>query len=417
MSFWDVESRKPRGLDDWRRSVRSACAWITDRSMVREPQPDFAGSQYEHLKRYGDWRGAFRGEYSAAQRRWDVYAPMWHGGQGVKALALAAAALGDPACLDAARYAAEFILRHQVRDPNDPDRGLLLAFENARINTTAILETVDGLFVLSEVSGEKRYNDAGLAAADWVARKAFKPEEGRFREEYDPDQRRFSPPYVNPATGRTKEGAPMLDDGIFVKAHRLTGNQAYLDIAVRTAERLLADEDPPGNWVCYPPANPNTRVLHPRNGYWWGRPMWMVAKATGESRFLDAARRTAQWYAQAMRLDGGLFRDTGPAFNTPSFGHATSGIACAAILWCELMREFGDTQWREPLRRALTFCYSAQFDKAADPNLQGAILEKVRHPCGSDAPPWYLRDIGTFFYVQAACTVLRDMPALLCEDK
>jgi hypothetical protein len=114
-----------------------------------------------------------------------------------------------------------------------------------------------------------------------------------------------------------------------------------------------------------------------------------------------------------MRLDGGLFRSTAPDFKTPSFDHATSGIACAAILWLELAQEFGDTQWDEPMIRALRYCYSMQFTSASDENLQGAVLEKVIHPNGSDAPPWYLRDIGTFFYIQAASRVLAERPQVL----
>jgi hypothetical protein len=139
----------------------------------------------------------------------------------------------------------------------------------------------------------------------------------------------------------------------------------------------------------------------------------MVHRATGEPRYLDLCRRSARWYVQAMRTDGGLFRDTYGDFSTPSFGHATSGIACAAILWADLVREYGDDEWREPIRRALGFCRAVQFTRASDPNLQGAILEKVLPPAGSDAPPWYLRELGTFFYVQALCQVLRDCPEVL----
>ena len=413
MSFWDKARKTAAGLEDWRESVRLACRWVVERSLIRTPEGDFGGAGFAHRGRYADWRGAFRGEYDAAAKTWDVFCPIWHGGQGVKALAMAHAALGDEALLEAARYAADFILRHQITDEADADCGLILAYEDARINTTAVLECLDGLFTLSEVTGEGRFADAAVAALRWVARKAFKPDEGRFWEEYDRDARAYVAPYVNPETKRLKEGAPMLDDGVFVKGWRLTGDRALLDVAVRTADRLLADEDPPGNWAIYPPANPNTRVLHPRNGYWWGRPMWMVHRATGDGRYLDGCRRTAAWYAGAMRLDGGMFRDTGPGFRTPSFGQATSGISCAAILWAELTREYGDAEWRDGIRRALGYGYSVQFDRAGDANLAGAVLEKVVHPAGSDAPPWYLRDIGTFFYIQAVCTVLRDLPELL----
>ncbi len=88
-------------------------------------------------------------------------------------------------------------------------------------------------------------------------------------------------------------------------------------------------------------------------------------------------------------------------------------IACAAILWADLVREYGDDEWREPIRRALGFCRSMQFTRASDPNLEGAILEKVLPPAGSDAPPWYLRELGTVSYVQALCQVPRDCPEVL----
>lgn len=185
------------------------------------------------------------------------------------------------------------------------------------------------------------------------------------------------------------------------------------DVAVRTADRLLRDEAPEGNWKAYPPSHPVSGVIHPRHAYWWGRPFWMVHRATGGQQYLDLCRRSARWYVKAMRSDGGLFRDTYGDFSTPSFGHANSGISCAAILWADLVREYGDTEWNEPIRRALGFCRSVQFTRAQDENLQGAILEKVLSPAGSDAPPWYLRELGTFFYVQAVCQVLRDCPEVL----
>ena len=106
-------------------------------------------------------------------------------------------------------------------------------------------------------------------------------------------------------------------------------------------------------------------------------------------------------------------RTTGPDFNTASFGHATSGIACAAVPWHELTREFGDQQWVEPLCRALNFCRTVQFTRTEDPNPQGAILEKVLPPDGADKPPRYLRDVGIFLCVQALSMVLRDARKLI----
>lgn len=44
-----------------------------------------------------------------------------HGGQGVKALALAFSVIGNDEYLATARLAADFILRNQIRDPTHPE--------------------------------------------------------------------------------------------------------------------------------------------------------------------------------------------------------------------------------------------------------------------------------------------------------
>jgi hypothetical protein len=126
MRYWNSGRRLAQGPAAWRASVALACRWIMDRSMITAKDHGFADSDCEHLRRYQDWRGAFRGEYAAASGRWDVLCPIWHGGQGVKALALAYAALGDELYLRAARAAADFILRNQVNDPCHPEHGMII---------------------------------------------------------------------------------------------------------------------------------------------------------------------------------------------------------------------------------------------------------------------------------------------------
>jgi hypothetical protein len=43
-----------------------------------------------------------------------------------------------------------------------------------------------------------------------------------------------------------------------------------------------------------------------------------------------------------------------------------------------------------------------------DPNLQGAVIEGVEPPDGSDASPYYVRDLATIFFVQAVSRLLID---------
>ena len=413
MSFWREGANLDTSREAWIDSLRRACDWSANISQVRSVECPYEETGFAHTAEHSDWRGSFRGEYAAASQSWDVFCPIWHGGQGVKALAMAAPLAGDD-YLAAARDGAEFILRNQIREKEHPDYGHIRSYEagSPAVNTSATLESLDGLFALSAATAEKRYSEAAIDALDWVARKLFMPEEGLMHDDYDPKTGNIQPTRFGARDWNIK-GRPLIDDGVFLTGARLTGRSELAQVAVKIADRLLADEKPSGNWVAYPPADRDTGLIHPRHAYWWGRPLWMVYRETGDTRYLECARRSAQWYVSAMRTDGGLFRHTDAAFKTPSFGHATSGIACAAILWLELVREFGDEQWLEPARKALAFCRSVQFVNAADKNLEGSILEKVVHPAGSDAPPWYLRDVGTFFYIQAVALALKDVPDAL----
>jgi hypothetical protein len=328
----------------------------------------------------------------------------------------AAGAADGPAAdfIAAAKRGAEFILRNQVSDESSEDYGHIRAYEagSPAVNTSAILECLDGLFALADVTGEQSYTDSAVAALGWTMRRAFMPEEGLMKDDYDPKTGNFQPTRFGARDWNIK-GRPLIDDGVFVIGAGKSGKSELADVALRIADRLLSDEDPAGNWLTFPPADRDTGNIHPRHAYWWGRPLWMVYRETGEQKYLDCARRSADWYVKAMRSDGGLFRHTDLDFRTPSFGHATSGIACAAILWLELIREFGDEKYLAPARQALAFCRSMQFTEVADANLDGAVLEKVVAPAGRDLPPWYLRDVGTFFYMQAVSLALRDVPQAL----
>ena len=63
--------------------------------------------------------------------------------------------------------------------------------------------------------------------------------------------------------------------------------------------------------------------------------------------------------------------------------------------------------WIKRAETALNYCIGMQFTNAQDPNLQGAVLEKVCFPDGTDRSPYYLRDLGTIFFIQAAAEYLK----------
>ena len=123
-----------------------ACHWLMDTAQVRSSK--LGAEKNSHGLNYSDWRGAIRGEYSAARKEWDFFGPVWHGGQAVKALVMAYQVTGEKAFLDSARNAAEFITRHQLTDKDPRLDGLILGYEGGHpdtVGTATVLEALDGL--------------------------------------------------------------------------------------------------------------------------------------------------------------------------------------------------------------------------------------------------------------------------------
>jgi hypothetical protein len=77
-----------------------ACGWLTGIAQVKEATPP-SNTTTHHA--HNDWRGAIRGEYLTAGRKWWSFCPVWHTGQALKALCLAHPFLKEPQILDAAR--------------------------------------------------------------------------------------------------------------------------------------------------------------------------------------------------------------------------------------------------------------------------------------------------------------------------
>jgi hypothetical protein len=133
----------------------------------------------------------------------------------------------------------------------------------------------------------------------------------------------------------------------------------------------------------------------------------MAYEESGDRKYLDCALRSCRWYAKAQRADGGLIRGTYLDFNTDSFGHATSGIAAAMTMFCNAIKITQSDEFLQPLGKALDYCMRLQFTNPADENLKGAILEKILPPDGTDNSPYYIRDLGTIFYIQGVSEILK----------
>jgi hypothetical protein len=380
-----------------RNAIRLGCGWITDVAQMKAEKTNGTETN-SHQLAHKHWRGALRSDYRTADRKWDFSSPMSHTGQAIKALVMSSRVLEDEQYVAAARISAEFIGAERNADRRSKNFGLIYAYEYKadEVNTSALFESLDGLFFLAEATNDRKYSDWAMDAAFWAARNAYIGE-GLFRDAFDVKTGQF----VAAPWQSEKPGRPLLDDAILLKAYKQTKNALCKKIFFATAERLLKEEESPGNWSHYPPAS-RSAYGHPRQSFWWGCPMIDAYRETGDRRYLDCARRVGDWYLHLTRDESDPFHGSLRA----SAGLDTSGMACAAIVWLELYQETKDERWMSAAWRALRYCLNMQFREVQDPNLKGALLEQVLPPNGSDRSPFYVRDIATILFVQAACRML-----------
>ncbi len=386
--------------------LRMGCDWLADIAQLKTEEDSSAEKKHHQLS----WKGAIKGEYNAADKKWSFFCPIWHSGQAVKALIRGHQILGGEKFLDAARLSAQFIANNQVMDKDDDEFGLIYACEDFfdKVNTAAVLECLDGLIELTTFDDSKDYWPNIIAAAQWCARKAYNGN-GLLHDFYDFKEKTFLE-----RSGHNKDGRPLIDDSVFLKVYKKNKDEAFRKIFFEIAERLLSEEYPSGNWIKYGPSNPDVGFIHPRHAYWWGLPMLDAYVESGEVKYLECAKRAAEWYKKAQRKDGGLFRKTYIDFSSESFGHATSGIACAMVLWKKLDKLTGQNDCADAYNMAAKFCLDMQFVNPTDPNLKGAVLEKILPPDGTDRSPYYVRALGTIFFIQGISEALIASEELCC---
>ncbi|MGI6610045.1 MAG: hypothetical protein ACOX4G_05985, partial [Limnochordia bacterium] len=224
------------------QGLRLGCSWLTD--IAQMSSDSLTSENNSHHLRHTSWRGAIRGEYHPATRQWDFFCPTWHTGQAIKALVMAHSVLKEGELLTAARHGAGFINNNRISDPSQDDYGLILGFEDVgdSVNTSAILECLDGLFHLSEATGDDAYTGWAVHALDWVARKTYLPDERLFYDLFSTST--WSIERAPWAHRQPYPGRPLLDDGVFLKGYHYTGNREWKNIFYQVADRLLEEEEP-----------------------------------------------------------------------------------------------------------------------------------------------------------------------------
>ncbi len=371
------------------RALRG-CDWMADISQVKDKTNPFYG--------------AMKGEYDTRSRKWRFYGPFWHTGQAVRALLLAYDLKRDEKYLNHAVLGGEYMIRYQAMDKTDGKYyGFIDGKQAESTNTASQLEGFCALLDLYRVTADKRWRERFKLALDWVVKNLYLAPEGLFLNMF------YASKYAFDTRAKAR---PLNDDAAFYHAYRELNKPAYLQIFREVSDRLLREEDPPGNFMKYAPCKPSAfggeGHIHPRHAWWWGYPMLTAYDAFKEEKYLKAGIRACDWYLDNVSLDGACYYHNSLKGRHLSFDFCTSAVGCAVIMWVDLWKRTRQEKYRNAIEASLGFLLKAQFRQdVPDRNIRGAFFEGLYVPDGTMNQGYYFRDIATIFSARAMLEVLK----------
>jgi len=241
-----------------------------------------------------------------------------------------------------------------------PDGGVRAGTLDAKQIVPTIFNTGQvllGWLTAWEHSGEVRFRDSVVRAADWLV--AAQDQDGAWRQFASP----FAAHRLN--TYNTRVAFALAEAGKTLKQFE------YTAAAIRNINWALTQMRSNG-WLENNDLEDNTRPLTHTIAY-SARGILEVGLIAGNTQFVDAAMRIARSVAASQRCDGALPGRLDAEWKPASRWSCITGNAQMAIIWQRLAQETGDQAWRLPAEKANRFNLSVQNLDAADPGVRGGI--------------------------------------------
>lgn len=361
-----------------------------------------------------DAEGKSRCDYEMLNGQWQEYEPAWHTGQVIWALLEAYQLTRDSLYLRTAVRAGDWWVGLAITD-----HPVLAGFhaalhggdvaEDYLINFTTIADGTPGLFQLSRLTGDNRYANIATSAGHWGMVNLFLPEEGLLYDIIDVRTGEVwkdkSPHYAGDNIPLTYMARPNNEGFLYGDMYRHTGKTEYLDFFKTLSNTLVRRQSENGMWMDFHPNNREQQKIHPRFNIWNAESLVEAYKLTQDTRYLEAALRTARAYTRLQQKDGRIYYTNRPDGSVDEGSICGSAAAFAGILWLEL-KALGYDEFDTHIGRAVQFVYYNQFPTDhPDPNLRGAYFETWHKVVNGET--WLRnRDIATSFGLRLLCKYL-----------
>ena len=305
-----------------------------------------------------DKNGKSRCDYHMIQGRWYDYEPPWHTGQIIYGLVEAYEITKNKKYLKAALKAGAWWTSLEIKD-HPVLKGMLNATHGDEIPYIIFATISDGsagLFRLSKLTKNKHYADVATSAGDWMLRHMWDPENRVF---YD---------CVDPKTGAVlKEKSPFWPDkenqdifdvartnnegSIFKDMYEHTQNKEYKDIFIQLCESLLDYQDEYGLWMDFMPNDKESGYFHPRFNLWYAESLLEGYELTGDKRYLEAAKKTAQFYTKFQQNDGTFYYKNYVSGKINKKSICGSTVSFAGIVWLRLINYGVGDEFRDNVEK------------------------------------------------------------------
>lgn len=354
-----------------------------------------------------DAEGKSRGDYSVLDAQWREYEPAWHTGQAVYALVRAYEVTRDSRFLASARRAGDWWLTLEITDP-PALAGMVRAVHGAGIDAIVFATVSDGtpgLFRLAAATGDPRYARVPTRAGEWMIAHMWDPASRMFYDAVDPRtgdvMRTASPFWPDKARQALTDVARPNNEGALLKdMFAFTGDPKYRDLFLAVCDSVVEKQGPEGLWMDFTPNDNRTGAYHPRFNLWYAESLVDGYELTRDARYLEAAVRTARFYARIQDDDGAFHYGgtlDGKADMTSVSGSTT---ALAGMLWMRLADHGAGAEFQSHVNRSLRWLLANRYPRShPDPNLAGGVHE-VRSTRRSGVLRVEQRDIADAFAVR-----------------
>jgi uncharacterized protein YyaL (SSP411 family) len=351
--------------------------------------------------------GVSRCDYNLTEGIWYEYEPPWHTGQAIYALTEAYRLTGNRHYLDVAKRAGDWWISLEIKD-HPKLNGMIRSIHGDDAGQVIVFATMSdgsaGLFRLFDITGEKKYGDVTTRAGDWMLRNMCLLEKGVCYDNVDPvtgdvmkENSPFWPGEKEPELYHIAR--PNNEGSLFLDMYRYTGNEEYKEAFIMLCNSLVEKQGPEGLWMDFMPNDKKSGAVHPRFNLWYAESLIDGYELTGDARYLESARKTAEAYAKFQDSHGTIYYRNNLDGTADRSSICGSAVAFAGIIWLRL-RDLGVQGFDKNIELSADWILRNRYSAShPDPNLAGGVINtRLRHRKGK---LWITqRDIGSSFGVR-----------------